>query len=157
MPWGQTQGKHHCRHCGALAGTMACVCVRPLWYIRKGTAPKLSESHKGVPLGCESSEGAASSRQPPPQDRHSAWLVACRWISSLTQLVEGISVLGTFCTSVYDDSCVSVRLWGQAWIPVQAPSLTSCVTSGQSLDLSEPPSPHQENEGGCKERIKMQT
>lgn len=66
-------------------------------------------------------------------------------------------MLGTSYTSVYDDLCVSVRLWRQAWIPVQVPPLTSCVTSGQSLDLSEPQSPHQENEGGCEERIKMRT
>lgn len=50
---------------------------------------------------------------------------------------------------------VSVRLWAQAWIPVQVPPFTSCVTLGKSRDLPEPQSPHQENEGGCEERIKM--
>lgn len=50
---------------------------------------------------------------------------------------------------------MSVRLWAQAWIPVQVPPFTSCVTLGKSRDLPEPQSPHQENEGGCEERIKM--
>ena len=85
------------------------------------------------------------------------WLLACTWISSLMQPVEGTFVLDTSCTSVYEDLCVSVRLWGQAWTPVQVPPLTSCVTLGKSLDVSEPQFPHQENEGGCEERIKMWT